>query len=89
MRPRTDKRGVGFQKWDMGMGHTNRDGGSFDPDTVEVLKTVLDNAWASLVPAQQARTSKSEMAVRILQAAASGERDPAKLRTTALIFPVG
>jgi hypothetical protein len=72
----------------MGMNHTIHEGGSFDPETVEVLKTVLDDAWASLVPAQQARTSKSEMAVRILQAAAKGERDPAKLRMTALVFSI-
>ena len=74
----------------MGTVHTIRDGGSFDPETVEVLKTVLDDAWASLVPAQQARTSKSEMAVRILhKPRRAASATPAKLRTTALIFPIG
>jgi hypothetical protein len=63
-------------------------GGSYDPETVEVMRAVLDEAWASLVPSQQAHTTKSEMASRILQAVADGERDPAKLRTTALIFSV-
>jgi hypothetical protein len=72
----------------MGTNYTNHEGGSFDPETVEILKTVPEDAWASLVPAQQAQTSKSDMAVRILQAAASGERDPGKLRTTALIIPI-
>jgi hypothetical protein len=78
-----------LSEWDMGLGHTNRKGGSFDPETVAILKIVLDDAWTSLVPAQQARTSKSDMAVRILEAAANGERDPAKLRMTALIFSIG
>jgi hypothetical protein len=72
----------------MGMDHKHRQGASFDPETVEILKTVLEDAWASLVPAQQALTTKSDMAARILEAAADGELDPAKLRTTALIFSI-
>jgi hypothetical protein len=72
----------------MGLDHNHRQGRLFDPETVEVLKTVLEDAWASLVPTEQARTSKSEMAARILEAAADGERDPAKLRTMALVFSI-
>jgi hypothetical protein len=57
----------------------------FDPETVALLRTILDHAWASLSPNQQARTSRSVMAERILQAAAKGERDPDRLRVCALM----
>ncbi|HET7848768.1 MAG TPA: hypothetical protein VFL51_06880 [Pseudolabrys sp.] len=60
-------------------------GASFDPDTIELLRKVLDDAWASLSPVQQARLSKAEMAQRILRLAASGERDRIRLRARALI----
>jgi hypothetical protein len=63
-----------------------REGACFDPATIEVMKAVLEDAWASIPPAQQARTTKSEMATRILAAAARGERDPSKLKTTATIY---
>jgi hypothetical protein len=56
----------------------------FDPDTLAVLKGVLDDAWASLSPDIQARTSRSALAVFILKEAANGERDPAYLRASAL-----
>jgi hypothetical protein len=49
----------------------------FDPDTVALLRTTLDRAWASLSPRQQAVTSRSVLAERILKAAARGERDRA------------
>ena len=65
-----------------------RDSAFYDPETVLVLKDALEEAWASLLPAQQARTTKSDMAARILAAAASGERDPSRLKTTALIYPI-
>jgi hypothetical protein len=64
---------------------TTREGGSFDPETVQILQDALDEAWASLVPAQQTPATKSEMAKRILAAADEGERDPAKLKSLALI----
>jgi hypothetical protein len=57
----------------------------FDPETVALLRTTLDRAWASLPPNQQARTSRSIMAERILKAAAKGERDPDRLRIRALM----
>jgi hypothetical protein len=59
--------------------------GSYDPETVTLLRSVLDAAWKSLSPAQQARTTKSELAHRMLKLAARGERDPARLRTRAVI----
>jgi hypothetical protein len=49
------------------------------------LRSVLDAAWNSLSPAQQARTSKSVLADRVLKVAARGERDPARLRVGATV----
>jgi hypothetical protein len=66
----------------------DQNGAFYDPDTVKVLQFALDDAWNSLLPQQQARMTKSEMASRILKAAAHGERDPVRLRATALIVPV-
>ena len=51
----------------------------FDRKTVDMLRTTLDRAWASLPPSVQARTSRSVLAERILKAAAQGERDPDRL----------
>jgi hypothetical protein len=56
----------------------------FDRDTVALLRTTFDRARASLPPGQQAVTSRSLLAERILRAAARGERDPDRLRALAL-----
>ncbi len=56
-------------------------GGAFDPETIDLLRSVLDEAWESLRPEQQAQQSKSLLAAIILKLAASGERDPIRLRT--------
>jgi hypothetical protein len=56
----------------------------FDRETVDMLRTTLDRAWASIPPAQQAGMSRSVLAERILEAAAQGERDPDRLRARAL-----
>jgi hypothetical protein len=50
-----------------------------------LMRSVLDAAWNSLSPAQQARTSKSHVAERMLRLAARGERDPARLRLRAVV----
>ena len=55
----------------------------FDPDTIALLRITLDRAWASLPESQQAATSRSMLAERILKAAAQGERDPDRLRAQA------
>src|SRR6516225_8673567 len=52
----------------------------FDPDTIAILRTTLDSAWAGLPPTRRALTSQSLLAERILRAAARGERDPDRLR---------
>lgn len=60
-----------------------RDGG-FDSETVQLLRSVLDEAWQCLRPDEQARATKSLLAERILKLAAGGERDPIRLRVGAL-----
>jgi hypothetical protein len=59
-------------------------GGAFDPETIDLLRSVLDEAWESLRPEQQAQRSKSLLAAIILKLAATGERDPIRLRTLAV-----
>jgi hypothetical protein len=61
------------------------EGGSYDPETITLLRTVLDAAWDALLPEHQARTSKAHLAQRMLKLAAQGERDPIRLRTRALM----
>jgi hypothetical protein len=56
----------------------------FDRDTIALLRTTLDRAWASLPVRQQAVTSRSILAERILRAAARGVHDPDRLRALAL-----
>jgi len=60
----------------------------FDPETIEILRISLDDAWSRLTPEQQSRTSKTMLAERILRAATGGERDPVRLRTYALVSVV-
>jgi hypothetical protein len=60
------------------------EGGSYDPETITLLRTVLDAAWDALLPEHQARSSKSHLAEHLLKLAAQGERDPVRLRTRAL-----
>lgn len=60
------------------------EGGSYEPETVSLLETALDQAWASLSEDKRARASRSDMAKRILKLAQKGVRDPVRLRTCAL-----
>jgi hypothetical protein len=63
-------------------------GAHFGPETIEMMKAVLDDAWAALSPNQQRSVPKSHLAERILAAAANGERDPVRLLARAFIAPV-
>jgi hypothetical protein len=63
-------------------------GAHFDPETIEMMKAVLEDAWAALSPSQQRGLQKSHLAERILAAAANGERDPVRLLARALAAPV-
>ena len=58
-------------------------GSFFDPETIAILKGVLDEAWSCL-PAGQTDVTQSLLAERILKAARDGERDPDRLRTHAI-----
>lgn len=60
----------------------------YDPETIELLRTVLEKAWSELSPQRQQRIQKTELAERILAAAAAGEREPERLRLRALMRPM-
>jgi hypothetical protein len=53
------------------------------------MQVALDLAWSSLSPEQQAQSSKSSLATRILDAAEAGERSPARLLMLALMSASG
>src|SRR5215475_14022649 len=53
------------------------------PETLKFLQTVLEETWESLRPEERARTSKTQVAAHILRVAATGERDPVRLRAEA------
>ena len=56
----------------------------YDSETIAVMRAVLEDSWASLRPDQQRVYLKTDLAQRILAAAANGERDPIRLREAAL-----
>ena len=58
---------------------------AFSSETVRNMQVALDLAWSSLSPEQQAQSSKTEVATRILDAAEAGERSPARLLMLALL----
>jgi hypothetical protein len=58
------------------------------PETLVLLRSALDEAWALLPDARKSQIQKSEMAQRILKQAADGVRDPVGLRATALICAI-
>jgi hypothetical protein len=58
----------------------------FDPETVNTLREVLEDAWQRLGPELQATVPKTALAERILMSAAKGERDRDRLLDAALRF---
>ena len=56
-----------------------------DPDTIGMLRRVLDNAWAALSPSQQTQANKAVIAQKLLKLAADGERDPTRLCELAIL----
>ncbi len=56
----------------------------FDPETLSLLRAALSDAWSCLRAEQRAVTSQSILAERILKLAAEGERNPDRLRESAL-----
>ncbi len=66
----------------------NPTGAAFQPELIELMKTVLDDATAMLPEAKRTSTMKAEIASQILACAAKGERDPLVLKTSALLAVV-
>jgi hypothetical protein len=60
-------------------------GAVFQPELIELMKAVLDDATAMLPEAKRTSTMKAEIASLILASAANGERDPIALRAAALL----
>jgi hypothetical protein len=60
-------------------------GAVFQPELIELMKAVLDDATAMLPEAKRTSTIKAEIASHILASAAKGERDPGALRSAALL----
>jgi hypothetical protein len=56
----------------------------FQPELIELMRTVLDDATAMLPEAKRTSSMKAEIASHILESAADGERDPIVLKATAL-----
>ena len=70
-----------LNNWTIGVGAQVA---AFSPETIELLRSVLDDAWESMRPEERACTSKTAIAARILDMAAAGERDPIRLRAEAV-----
>ena len=63
-------------------------GAVFQPELIELMKAVLDDAAAVLPEAKRTSAVKAEIASHILACAAKGERDPVALRMAALLAVV-
>jgi hypothetical protein len=59
-------------------------GAVFQPELIELMKSVLDDATAMLPEAKRTSSMKAEIASYILECAAKGERNPIALKTAAL-----
>ena len=66
----------------------NPTGAVYQPELIELMKAVLDDATAMLPEAKRTSTMKAEIASHILECAAKGERDPITLKTAALLAVV-
>ena len=59
-------------------------GAVFQPEQIELMKSVLEEAAAMLPEAKRTSTVKADIACEILKCAAAGERDPTVLTSVAL-----
>jgi hypothetical protein len=66
----------------------NPKGAVFQPELIELMKSVLDDATIMLPEAKRTSAMKAQIASHILACAAKGERDPVTLRTAALLAVV-
>ena len=62
----------------------NPRGAAYQPELIELMRSVLDDATAALPEWKRTSAIKAEMASSILACAAKGERNPAALKTCAL-----
>jgi hypothetical protein len=65
----------------------NPKGAVFQPDLIELMQAVLDDATATLPQWKRTSAIKAEMASNILACAAKGERNPFALKMRALLTP--
>lgn len=65
---------------------TNRS--SSQPELIELMRSVLDDAAATLPKAKRTSTMKAEIASHILACAAKGERDPIAMKMAAYLAVV-
>jgi hypothetical protein len=66
----------------------NATGAVFQPELIELMRPVLDDATAMLSEAKRTSTMKAEIASQILACAAKGEGDPVALKMAALLAVV-
>jgi hypothetical protein len=66
----------------------NATGAVFPPELIQLMKSVLDDATATLPEAKRTSVMKAEIASHILACAAKGERDPTVLKMRALLAVV-
>ena len=58
---------------------------AFKPEDIVLLRNVLDAAVESIPPQFRTSDVKGRLAARILKRAATGDRDPVRLRNAALL----
>ena len=66
----------------------NPRGAVFQPELIELMRSVLDDVTAMLPEAKRTSSMKAEIASQILAYAAKGERDPVVLKMNALLAVV-
>jgi hypothetical protein len=57
---------------------------AFDPEMIEAMSTALDEACRALKLSEDATREREVVAVRIIELARRGERDPVRLRDRVL-----
>ena len=62
----------------------NPRGAVFQPELIELMKAVLEDATAALPEAKRTSAMKAEIAAHILATAGKGERNPVALKVAAL-----
>jgi hypothetical protein len=60
--------------------------GTFDPATLQLLRSLLDEIWDTLPPGRQAVIPKSDVASHLLRLAQQGQIEPERLKTELICF---